>query len=114
MADETEVDSQRRFRVDVERDGGSTSLALVGELDLATVERVHARLPEIYDGTRRLVVDLRRLEFIDSTGLRLLMTLHARARRDGFELAIVPGPPAVQSVFDVTGLRSRLPLVDAP
>ena len=83
---------------------GTVSIALAGELDLAGASRLEARLEEIErDGPARLVVDLRRLVFIDSTGLRLLLQAAARARERGCELVLRPGEPSVQRVFEVTG-----------
>ena len=55
-----------------------------------------------------MVVDLGRLAFIDSTGLRLLLQADARARERGCELVLRPGEPAVQRVFEVTGALAIL------
>ena len=62
---------------------------------------------------RQLVVDLSGLTFLDSSGLRLLIELAADADRDGFTLGLVPGPPVVQRVFEVSGMRALLPFSDA-
>jgi anti-sigma B factor antagonist len=114
--DGTGLNSQGSFRVEVQRDGESALVALVGELDLATVGAVEDQVRSLQgdDPLGRLTLDLRRLEFIDSTGLRLLLTLDAESRQDGFELAIVRGPREVQHVMEATGLDDRLPLVDSP
>ena len=56
------------------------------------------------------MLDLAELDFIDSTGLRLILELHGEAAQDGFTLALVPGGDAVQRVFDVTGTADVLPV----
>jgi anti-anti-sigma factor len=53
------------------------------------------------------------LTFIDSTGLRLVLEWDSVARRDGLRLRLRPGPPAVQRVFEVTGVIERLPFAVA-
>ena len=63
-------------------------------------------------GGRHLILDLSRLEFIDSTGLRCILECDAEARRDGFTIALIPGPPAVQRVFELTDTRAHLPFID--
>ena len=50
-----------------------------------------------------MIVDLSGLVFMNSTGVRLALKLEAASRQDGFEIGFVPGPPAVQRVFEVTG-----------
>jgi anti-anti-sigma factor len=86
----------------------------LGELDLATVPILEAEVAQLREaGFRRLVLDLSGLGFIDSTGLRCIVALDADARRDGFSIALVAGPPAVQRVFELTGTTAQLPFIDA-
>jgi anti-sigma B factor antagonist len=59
-----------------------------------------------------LVVDLSKLTFLDSTGLRCIVTADERAREDGRRIVIVRGPDAVQRVFALTRLAERLEIVD--
>jgi anti-anti-sigma factor len=61
-----------------------------------------------------VVLDLREVGFMDTSGLRYVLELNDRAARDGFQLRLVRGPAAVQRVFEVSGLDSRLPFVDDP
>ncbi len=60
-------------------------------------------------GFGHVVIDLRDLEFIDVAGLRLLLALNAGARRDGWRLSMIQGPPAVRRVFELTGTLHALP-----
>jgi len=101
-----------QFRCDVSRDGDVLRIALAGELDLATSETVAPVLREPpEDGVERRLLDLRELTFMDSSGLRLILAAHAAARREGWSLAIVPGPPAVQRVFEICGVEDELRFV---
>jgi anti-sigma B factor antagonist len=59
-----------------------------------------------------LVLDLRKLKFLDSTGLRLIVSAHSRARRCGRRLKIVPGSSAVKRIFRLTGMNDRLDIVE--
>lgn len=90
-------------------DNGTISLALEGELDLAGAPDMEASLVAVErDEPTRLVIDLGRLQFIDSTGLRLLLQADARAKEQGYELVLRPGAQAVQRVFEVTGALAIL------
>jgi anti-anti-sigma factor len=93
----------------------TVSIALEGELDLAGARQMEESLAAAErEGPARLIVDLGRLAFIDSTGLRLLLQADARARECGYELVLRPGEPAVQRVFEVTGALAVLRFEDAP
>src|SRR5688572_14514578 len=83
-----DLDRPQPFGVEVQRRNDVAIVRPRGELDLATVETLRAALDAI-ESAGRLVLDLRGLSFIDSTGLRLLVALHERAQRDGFQLALV-------------------------
>jgi anti-anti-sigma factor len=103
------------FRCDVVAEPGGARVALVGELDLATGQILERTLEEIVDtGTGRVIVDLRGLAFMDSSGLRLLLRWDGRAREQGAELLLIAGPPAVQRVFETTRLLERLHFADPP
>src|SRR3954469_7252060 len=89
-------------------------VSLSGELDLSSALLFDEELRRIEadDLPRTLVLDLRRLKFLDSTGLRLIWSAHARAVRCGRRLRIVPGGAAVRRIFRLTGLHERLDFVD--
>jgi anti-anti-sigma factor len=100
------------LRVGSFRDGDAHVVVLEGELDLATMETVERAL-ERAGGTdaRLIVVDLRKLEFIDCSGLRVVWAAH---QREGERLVLVRGPDQVQRVFEISGLTTVLPFVDEP
>ena len=98
------------FSVEVQRHGDVAVVEPRGELDVATVPTLRAMVEEI-KSAGRLVLDLRGLSFIDSTGLHLLVALNQRAQRDGFQLVLVaPAPPADRAI-QVSGLAKTLPFV---
>ena len=99
--------------VTTEDRNGLVHLALVGELDLSTVAKVQEELRRIeVSSPATLVVDLSKLSFLDSTGLRCIVTADERARQEGRRIVIVRGPDAVQRVFAITRLDDRLEMVD--
>lgn len=96
-------------------ENGIASVALRGELDLSGAPLLERSLLDVEQHTPgRLVIDLRELQFIDSTGLRLLLAANARAQQRGGELVLRPGEPSVQRVFDLTGALEVLRFEDAP
>lgn len=92
---------------------GLVHVALVGELDLSTVAKVQEELRRVEQSAPPTVVlDLSRLTFLDSTGLRCIVTADERAREAGRRMVIVRGPDPVQRVFSITRLEERLEMVD--
>jgi anti-sigma B factor antagonist len=95
-----------------ERDG-LVHVGLVGELDLSTVVKVQEELRRLEQSDPpTLVLDLSRLTFLDSTGLRCIVTADERAREAGRRVVVVRGPDPVQRVFSITRLEERLEMVD--
>jgi anti-anti-sigma factor len=96
-------------------EGATARLSLRGELDLASVPQMEEGLRNAtQSAAKRVVIDLSRLAFIDSTGLRLLLQADARAREQGYELVLHPGEPTVQRVFEVTGALDVLHFEASP
>jgi anti-sigma B factor antagonist len=95
--------------------GGRHTLTLGGELDIASVPILHAAIARICKAgsAGRVVLDLSGLIFIDSTGLAEIILTSQLCDRDGFELILVPGPRAVQRLFELTGLIDALPFAGA-
>ena len=99
------------FDVATQRAGGALVVAPKGEIDLATVDLVRDAVEQAHQG-EDLVLDLREVGFMDTSGLRYVLELNDRAPREGFALRLVRGPRAVQRVFEVSGLETRLAFVD--
>jgi anti-sigma B factor antagonist len=64
--------------------------------------------------TATVVLDLRGLTFIDSSGLRALIMADQRVRADGGRFIVVRGPDRVNEVLEVTGVARQVELVDEP
>jgi RNA polymerase sigma-B factor len=105
-----EVAGPQPFAVEVQRRDAGAIVQPRGELDVVTVETLRAALDGI-GSTERLVLDLRGLSFIDSTGLQLLVALHQRAQRDRVHLTLVAPAAPVDRAIQLCGLDKQLPFV---
>lgn len=96
-----------------EREGDVHTIRLSGELDLATADDVQRELERV-EATEAdsIVIDLSELTFMDSTGVRLLVTAHARARADSNRLTLLRGGRAVQRILQLSGVEALLPFAD--
>jgi anti-anti-sigma factor len=89
-------------------------MRLYGEFDLASEDGFRRELDEVLSGIpATFLLDLRGLDFMDSTGLRMLIAVDARSRDDGFDFAVLCGDGHVRRVLHETGLDGVLPVVDA-
>lgn len=92
-----------RFEASVVPNRDEVAVVAAGEMDLATAHLVAEAVEELREaGFRKIVVDLHRVEFIDSAGLRMLLELRGQAERDGHVLALVTPPPGTRRIFEVT------------
>ena len=109
------MSSPQPFELDVERNGAHARIVPRGELDIATAPAFERAITDATgeDG-KELVIDLRHLTFMDSTGLRALVQADQQARKSGVALTIVRGPESIDRLFSVSGLDELLPLVEAP
>jgi anti-sigma B factor antagonist len=88
---------------------GYELLAVEGELDIATAPRMIAALNEAFAELRLpLVVDLSNVDFMDSTGLALLMNAYRRVRRRGQGFAIVCPRGPISRVFEIADMVESL------
>src|ERR1700750_3120606 len=99
------------FRVDVEDDEALLVLRLHGELDLMSVPTVEETVDR-HGAGKPLVVDLRDLDFMDSSGLRLIVEL--RNRYGAAEVGFIAPSDRVARVLDMTGVRAKLTWVSEP
>jgi anti-anti-sigma factor len=96
-----------------ERDGDTHVIQLLGELDIAGAPHLEERLQRVEaTDAPAIIIDMSDLEFIDSTGVRLLLMCADRCS-DGSRLTILRGPKQVHRVFEITDLVGRLPFADA-
>ena len=97
------------FRIDVHPERTIVRVAPAGELDIATVSLLAVQLQELRDsGFDRIVLDLRKLTFMDSTGIALLIAEDRAARDDGHDFTLISGPHAIQRVLEVCGIAGLL------
>jgi anti-sigma B factor antagonist len=98
----------------VPRSDGS-ELRLSGELTLATVSDFLGELgPLERSAPALLVLDLRDLRFVDTTGLAELIAADKRCRRERRRLVVVMGPGPVERIFALSGLRGRIEIAATP
>jgi anti-anti-sigma factor len=107
---------QPPFAIEVDEQAGRTVLNLIGELDLATVGELESAIGDRLRAGQHVIVDLRSLEFMDSSGVRALVAGHAAAADCDGSLVIVRAPRGteVDRVIDVSGIATALGMVDEP
>ena len=90
---------------------GETVITVRGEIDMATAPQVRDLLDELVAaGARRIVLDCRALEFLDSSGIGVLISARNRLGADGTIVLDSP-PPHVRKVLEITGVSSHLSVV---
>lgn len=92
---------------------GLSHVVVAGELDLSTAERVETELARVEgEGPATIVLDLKQVTFLDSSGLRTIVAADHRAKSANRRFAVVRGPQAIQRIFEITHLDDQLELVD--
>jgi anti-sigma B factor antagonist len=106
---------QSQFRVEVASKGEASVVSVIGELDLASSPTLEEELERLAVGNAPLViVDLSALEFMDSTGLSVLVRAHHRSEETGQRFGLVNGSQQVQRLLSLTGVAERLTLEETP
>ena len=101
--------------VTTESQEGRTRVILAGELDIASTNELERELEALEaNSPGTLILDLRKVDFIDSTGLRAVIAADERARSAGRRFIVVRGSSAVERLFNVTQLDRRLEIIDDP
>ena len=103
------------FDLQTSEEAYGSRAALKGEIDLSTVEDVESGLRSAIDGgSGAIVLDLREVSFLDSSGLRLMLRLHKDLGEAGRRLVLVQGPRRVARVFELTGAEDQFEIVADP
>ncbi|HEX3561357.1 MAG TPA: STAS domain-containing protein [Solirubrobacterales bacterium] len=104
----------RRFALHSERTEAGERISLLGEMDLSVIGQVDREVRRAEDGdAARIVLDLDELEFVDASGIRLLLNLSDRSRSNGGRLRITRARyPQVRRVIELTGVGDVLPFWD--
>jgi anti-sigma B factor antagonist len=94
------------FSISVRPDRSRVAVVPEGELDAGGVDALEQEVRELRRaGFDHIVVDLRQLAFIDSAGLRGLLSVRNDALRDGYRLTLLRGPRNVQRLFELTATQ---------
>lgn len=105
-----ETSTGPRLGIRLEGQGDRRTLALMGEMDLATAPALEGAVIRLCkDGTKQLVLDLSQLEFIDGSGLHAVSAARRTCQESGCELRIIPGRKELHRLFTISGLDGRLP-----
>ena len=103
------------FRVDVDNHGRAVVFAVQGELDLASSPTLEQAIDGVSDDdVDLLIVDLRELRFMDSTGLHALVKANKRAGEAGRKFAVVQGGAQIQRLLSLTGVGELLTVAESP
>ena len=101
------------FRLTVRPVGERIVVIPVGELDLVTAGALENAVTGLLErGSADVVVDLRGLSFIDSTGIRALLSCHGRAERENAALAIIVGDRRTRRPLELCGVLGQLHVID--
>jgi anti-sigma B factor antagonist len=100
----------RSFEVQDVVSDGRHRLVLTGELDLAPAAELESMLLRLCaGGTKQIALDLSKLRFMGSTGLRLVLLARELCEQHGYEFLLIAGPANIQRMFEMTGLLDVLP-----
>jgi anti-sigma B factor antagonist len=105
------ADGELPFKCEVVPDGDSVAIRLFGELDIATAPEVDAAFADVAERRVPITLDLRGLRFMDSRGIRMLVSCHDQALAGGFPLTVACGD-GVSELLKMTGLDRRLVVVE--
>src|SRR5688572_16880601 len=94
----------QQLEVTAEQRDGHVVVHLAGDLDVATAPRVRAALLEALVGSPNVVVECAALDFLDSTGLGVLIAARTRARTAGGSLLLTGVRPQLERLLAVTGV----------
>jgi anti-sigma B factor antagonist len=102
------------FTIEEHRREGLVVLRCRGDLDLASADELAARLRDLSDELQAVLLDLDELDFMDSSGLRVVLQAAETSREGGWQFAMTPGSEAVQRLLESAGVADRLPIERAP
>jgi anti-sigma B factor antagonist len=101
------------LRVEVRSGPEEATVAAFGEIDLASADQLQRPIVELLDsGSACVVVDLRGVSFIDSTGIHVLVAAQRRAQASGARLPVMLGGRATRRVLELTGLMGHFEIRD--
>jgi anti-sigma B factor antagonist len=102
------------FSIQERRLDGTVVLTLRGELDLVNAETVATRLDALRAAGQPVLLDLDALDFMDSSGLRVVLNAAEASDASGWPFSVTHGPDQVRRLFESTAVTERLPIVPRP
>lgn len=99
------------LKIHVRREPDQVVVALAGELDLASAPLLQSEIEAAASNGTMLVLDMQELEFIDSTGLRIILSAHERAQEHGQELALRNVQQQVERLLSITRVGEHLKII---
>jgi anti-sigma B factor antagonist len=95
------------------KDGDRTILEVGGEIDVYTAPKLRERLVDLIgEGHYKIIIDMGKVEFLDSTGLGVLVGGLKRVRSHDGQLALVCHQERIYKIFRITGLTKVFPMYD--
>jgi anti-anti-sigma factor len=98
------VGPSSQLSLEVRREGDAAVVLARGDIDLSTLAKATAALDGARAGARSLILDLREVGFMDTSGLRLIIEEQRRAAATGYRFAVIRGSRRVQRLFEIAGL----------
>ncbi len=109
------MEASEHFRIDSRHERDRVILILHGELDLASASHLESAIESAgIEDTPLVVLDLEDLQFIDSTGLRIILAAHERSLERGQEFAVTRGSEQVQRLLSITRVSEHLRIIASP
>lgn len=102
------------FRVEMELRQGVALLSLFGPLDMFAASLLERKIHIVEVRVRRVILDLRGLTELASSGAAVIVRAQNRSSVDGWALTIVRGPPAITAALRASPLARRLFMIDSP
>lgn len=102
------------FEMSERQEAATVVVSLSGELDYGTAAAVQQRLAELRDAQQPVLLDLDGLTFMDSTGIRLVLTACEDATKREWSFRVTRGSERVQHVLEAARVIDRLPYDDRP
>jgi anti-anti-sigma factor len=102
------------FDVQIEQAPTGVTVRIRGDIDIATIRSLEdARERVLAAAPRSVLIDLRAVGFVDSSGLKFLLETLARSQQNGWTLQLLRPADTAMKVFTITGADKHLPFVDA-
>jgi anti-anti-sigma factor len=105
--------SGQRYRIEVDHGSAGATVTIAGEIDMASIPPLErARERALAGNPTQVLIDLRGVRFIDSSGLKFLLETDRLSRTGGWTLQLVRPAESAMRVLTLTGIDKHLPFID--